>query len=70
MENGKRVLEFIAVQRADSNQWAIPGVRKLLYTIYCSHSPTKLREGNVLSRVCLSVCPQKGDWCRCMGPWP
>lgn len=26
MENGKRVLEFIAVQRADTKQWAIPGV--------------------------------------------
>ena len=77
MENGKRVLEFIAVQRAwlqpvghtwgtytlmfiavqraDSNQWAIPGVRKLLHTIYCSHSPTKLLEDNIFSRVCLSV---------------
>ena len=31
MENGKRVLEFIAVQRADSNQWAIPGV--CMYTL-------------------------------------
>ncbi len=26
-ETGKRVLEFVAIQRRDNSQWAIPGVR-------------------------------------------
>lgn len=29
LENGKKVLEFVAILRKDNNQWAIPGVRKL-----------------------------------------
>ena len=27
MSNGKKVLEFVSIQRKDNNQWAIPGVR-------------------------------------------
>lgn len=27
MENDKKVLEFVAIQRRDNHQWAIPGVR-------------------------------------------
>ena len=26
MKNGKPVLEFVAIQRRDTNEWAIPGV--------------------------------------------
>lgn len=26
-ENDKKVLEFVAIQRRDNHQWAIPGVR-------------------------------------------
>ena len=34
----------------------------------CYHPPTKLREGNVFSRVSLSLCSQKGF--HCTGPRP
>ena len=27
IENGKKVLEFVAIQRKDNQEWAIPGVR-------------------------------------------
>ena len=26
LDGGKRVLEFVAIQRRDNSQWAIPGV--------------------------------------------
>ena len=35
LENGKRQLEFVAVQRADTNQWAIPGVSAFISLFPC-----------------------------------
>lgn len=37
LDRGKRVLEFIAIQRRDNQQWAIPGVSLhiLLYHKVC-----------------------------------
>ncbi len=35
LENGKRQLEFVAVQRADTNQWAIPGVSAVTHCFIC-----------------------------------
>ncbi len=35
LENGKKQLEFVAVQRADTNQWAIPGVGAAAHLIVC-----------------------------------
>ena len=29
LDGGKKVLEFVAIQRKDNSQWAIPGVRKM-----------------------------------------
>jgi len=31
LEGGKKVLEFVAIQRRDNSQWAIPGVISLNY---------------------------------------
>lgn len=30
IEHGKKVLEFVAIQRKDNQEWAIPGVRRNL----------------------------------------
>ena len=30
MENGKKILEFVAIQRKDNQEWAIPGVSVVL----------------------------------------
>jgi hypothetical protein len=30
MENGKKILEFVAIQRKDNQEWAIPGVNVML----------------------------------------
>ena len=31
LDGGKKVLEFVAIQRRDNSQWAIPGVSCFLY---------------------------------------
>ena len=32
LDGGKKVLEFVAIQRKDNSQWAIPGVSTWSYT--------------------------------------
>ena len=50
MMGGKPVLEFVAIKRKDTGDWAIPGVRNnaaLQVTQYCSPNTNQ----------CISVCP-------------
>jgi len=32
-ERSKPILEFVAIQRRDTKQWALPGVRELVFEI-------------------------------------
>ena len=34
--SGKPILQFIAIQRRDSGEWAIPGVRQVTFDKFCA----------------------------------
>lgn len=57
VENGKKVLEFVAILRKDNNQWAIPGVSNVpmqrQYGLY------KRRQKKLIS-FALFICSDKG----------